>query len=88
MATSDTDRYHSISAALYAALPCQNDLRIIWESNARNYISFTQMLTVPYPVIGRDGIQESEALFKLLDKPDRHPVLLARQMRKSYFSFV
>ncbi|KAK5654930.1 hypothetical protein OQA88_6686 [Cercophora sp. LCS_1] len=80
VATCDAGRYQSISAALHAALPCPNDLRILWESNARNYISFTHMMTVPFPILGRDGLLESEALFKQLETPHKHPVLLARHM--------
>jgi hypothetical protein len=75
------DKHARLSQFLYQSLPSPQDMEIICNSHTHPFLPVLahQMLTVPYLMLQRDGLQTPQILLQR-PGPTSHPVLIARYM--------
>ncbi|KAF3492142.1 C6 zinc finger domain-containing protein [Arthroderma uncinatum] len=70
--------YDKISAALYAAMPPQEDIHLMIEAGID--VSLHKVITHPYPVLANQGPGGFKGSLGEIPSPTTHPVLLAKYL--------
>ncbi|KAL4943062.1 hypothetical protein BDV06DRAFT_190770 [Aspergillus oleicola] len=78
--TSHIQRTQStIAQELLASLPSREDINVLCKVATHVPITFHSFITIPYPEIEKDGVNEAAALLGL-PTPESHPVIIAKYL--------
>ncbi|KAL4958691.1 Zn(II)2Cys6 transcription factor [Aspergillus stella-maris] len=80
--TQSSHRQLGISQELYANLPCKEDIDVICKVAAHVPITFCSFITIPYPAIEKDGVNEAAALLEV-PTSESHPVIIAKYLLRA-----